>query len=186
MTDTAQDSLPDSQNLPRISPEDTARLTTISDKEKRRRIKYAANRRKAYKISAKSELFPPKISPKGITQIKMMANGVDAKTALLLTNPLKDSVSRESVSKLNQKFKRYSLTQPSLVKAARNVVKDVIEGKGIAQPDGTITAIPNASNRLAAATMVYDRYEPLERGAAGSGAGISIDKCVMLLNSGSK
>jgi hypothetical protein len=60
-----------------------------------------------------------------------------------------------------------------MVKAARNVVADVMAGKGIeitkevTDKNGEkievkeLVAVPTASNRIAAASMVYDRFEPV-------------------------
>jgi hypothetical protein len=101
----------------------------------------------------------------------MLQNGVDAKTALLLTNPYKDTISRESVSKLRRKFKQYSLQAPKTVKLAHQAVKDALTNKPIefttqkVTKDGEVvelteTIMPSYTNKLAAASMVYDRYEP--------------------------
>jgi len=108
---------------------------------------------------------PLNLSPKGMEQMTLMQHGMDAHTALLLTNPHKDTISKQSVSIVKKKFKIYSLQNPGIVKLAHNVIKDVLAGQGIEiiGKSGTTetVAIPSATNRIAAAAMVYDRYEPV-------------------------
>jgi hypothetical protein len=48
---------------------------------------------------------PLNLSPKGLAQMKMMSSGVDAMTALRLTNPLKDTFTYQAAHKVKQKFK---------------------------------------------------------------------------------
>ena len=93
--------------------------------------------------------------------MQMIANGVDPKTALLLTNPYKDTITKQAVWKTKAKFDKLSLTRPDLVKLARNAVKDCLEDKPI---NGEI--YPTHSNKLAAASMVYDRFEPVKSNQA--------------------
>ena len=113
------------------------------------------------------------LSNKGMLQMKMLDAGVDPKTALMLTNR-KDKISDVAVYKLKEKYKRYSLTRPKTVKLAERAVLDVLEGKEIEYTAQKVTKtgevvdykekiVPSASNKLAAAAMVYDRYEPVKQ-----------------------
>jgi len=118
-----------------------------------------------------SEQIPqnlPRLTPKGLAQMQMMTHGVDAKTALLLTNPYKDTVSRESISKTRAKFKKYTLTAPTIVKLAHNAIKDCLKDQPIISTkrdrDGNAISeaiSPTWTNKIAAASMIYDRFEPV-------------------------
>lgn len=118
-----------------------------------------------------SEQIPPnlpRLTPKGLAQMQMMTNGVDAKTALLLTNPYKDTVSRESISKTRAKFKKYTLTAPAIVKLAHHAIKDCLTDQPIISTkrdrDGNEISeaiSPTWTNKIACASMVYDRIEPV-------------------------
>lgn len=130
---------------------------------------------------------PLNLSPKGLAQMTMLQNGVDAKTALLLTNPYKDTISREAVHKLRQKYKKYSLQTPEIVKLAHGVVRKTLKGEIIEFPaqkvtkegfvvDYTETIAPSITNQLAAASMVYDRFEPVKaQGSDGPSGNTYID-----------
>lgn len=106
---------------------------------------------------------------KTITQLRMMDNGVDALTALQLTNN-KTNIAPITKYKLQEKYKRYSLLQPSMRKLAHNAVKDCLTDTPITQVkkdkqgNEIIEEIaPTWTNKLAAAAMVYDRVEPVVR-----------------------
>lgn len=129
-----------------------------------------------HKPPAENTEKPLNLSPKGLAQMKMMANGVDARTTLLLTNPHKDTISRESVSKVRAKFKKWSLQSPEIVKLAHQVVRKTLKGETIKYTQQKVTKsgeivtytetiAPSITNQLAAAGMVYDRYEPVKVGA---------------------
>ena len=129
-----------------------------------------------HKPPAENTEKPLNLSPKGLAQMKMMANGVDARTTLLLTNPHKDTISRESVSKVRAKFKKWSLQSPEIVKLAHQVVRKTLKGEAIKYTQQKVTKsgeivtytetiAPSITNQLAAAGMVYDRYEPAKVGA---------------------
>jgi hypothetical protein len=112
-----------------------------------------------------------KLTPKGLAQMQMMANGVDAKTAILLTNPSKDTVTPQAIFKTKAKFAKFSLSRPDMAKLAHNQIKRILKGEcreldqQKVTKDGLVidykeVIAPSDTNIIAAATMVYDRYEP--------------------------
>ena len=109
---------------------------------------------------------------KTVMAIQMVQAGIDPKDALRMVN-LKDKVSAKAVSELRQKVKKQSLTAPSLVSAAQNQVKRILKAtpreeahekvnKAGEVVKWTDRIYPTDSNILAAASMVYDRYEPVK------------------------
>lgn len=101
----------------------------------------------------------------------MVNSGVDPYTALQLANN-KDTISGAAVCKFRKKVNRYSLQHPSVVKAASNQVKRILSGEvreldqQKVTKDGEVVnyveqIAPSDTNILAAAGMVYDRYEPV-------------------------
>lgn len=120
----------------------------------------------------------PKFLPKTLTAMQMIDNGVDPKTALQLVNN-KDKIHPQTVHNLKQNYKKYSLTRPKLVKAAHNQVQRILaaEPREITQQkvtkSGEVVEVieviaPSDTNILAAASMVYDRYEPVVKADAGN------------------
>jgi hypothetical protein len=114
---------------------------------------------------------PLNLTPKGIAQMKLLDSGVNAMDALLLTNPLKDKVSAVAVHKLKAKYKRYSLQAPGTIKLAHNQIKRILSGEERVLDQQRVTKdgrvidykeviAPSDTNIIAAACMVYDRYEP--------------------------
>lgn len=108
-----------------------------------------------------------KCSPKTLAQLRMMENGVDALTALQLTNN-KTNISPVTHSKLKTKYRRYSLQAPKMVKLAHDAVKDCLTDQPIINvkrdKDGNEISeaiSPTWTNKIAAASMVMDRYEPV-------------------------
>lgn len=129
-----------------------------------------------HKPPAENTEKPLNLSPKGLAQMKMMSSGVDARTTLMLTNPLKDKVSTQGIHALKQKYKRWSLQSPEIVKLAHQVVRKTLKGETIKYTQQKVTKsgeivtytetiAPSITNQLAAAGMVYDRYEPAKVGA---------------------
>ena len=115
---------------------------------------------------------PLHLTPKGKAQMLMLDAGVNARTALLLTNPDKDKISRVAEHKLRAKYRKYSLTRPSTVKLAERAILDTLQDRVIQHAaqkvtkdgevvDYTETIAPTYTNKLAAAAVVYDRYEPV-------------------------
>ena len=112
----------------------------------------------------------PKTLQKTRDAILMVQAGIDPESALKYAN-LKTKVSAKQVSVLRQKVKKYSLQAPSVVKSANNQVKRILAGEVREIPkqavaksgevvDYTEVIAPSDTNILAAASMVYDRYEP--------------------------
>jgi hypothetical protein len=100
-------------------------------------------------------------------------HGVDPKTAMTLArggNP----PSPAALTNFRRKVAKHSLSAPSMVKLAHNVVKDVLKGAtreyqaqkcvaGVGVVDYTEVMAPTHTNQLAAAAMVMDRVEPIIR-----------------------
>lgn len=103
--------------------------------------------------------------------IAMMDSGMDAKTALQIVNNT-DKPAKATIYSLKAKYKKYSLTHPRTVKAASSQIKRILSGEAreIEQQkvtkDGQVVnytevIAPSDTNILAAASLVYDRYEPV-------------------------
>ena len=114
----------------------------------------------------------PNYYPKTIEAIKMIQAGIDPAQALKYSN-FKDNVSESAIAKIKQKARKYSLLHPTLVKSARTQVKRILGGetreihqqsvtKAGQVVDYIETIAPSDSNILAAASMVYDRFEPVK------------------------
>jgi hypothetical protein len=114
----------------------------------------------------------PKLLQKTLDAIQLVNNGADARTALQITNSKAD-ISNVAVYKFNQKYKKYSLTHPKLIKSANNQIKRILAGEtreidqqAVTKAGDVVdfkqTIAPSDSNILAAASMVYDRFEPVK------------------------
>lgn len=112
-----------------------------------------------------------KMYKKTETALKMMAIGETARAALETVND-KKNVSRGAVYDLKQKYKKWSLTQPNVVKLAHSQVKRILKAEprqvtrykmeqGRPVVDSVQEVAPSDTNILAAAVMVFDRYEPV-------------------------
>ena len=128
-----------------------------------------------------TEIDGVKLQDKTIMAIKMVQAGIDPREALKTVNH-KDNVSPKQVSVLRKKVKKYSLTAPSMVNAAQNQVKRILKGLAREEAHEKVTktgevvrytenVYPNDSNILAAASMVYDRYEPVKGSEPDAGQG---------------
>jgi hypothetical protein len=125
----------------------------------------------------------PNYYPKTIEAIKMIQAGIDPAQALKYSN-FKDNVSESAIAKIKQKARKYSLLHPTLVKSARTQVKRILGGetreihqqsvtKAGQVVDYIETIAPSDSNILAAASMVYDRFEPVKSQQAEAGTVIT-------------
>lgn len=112
----------------------------------------------------------PNYLPKTLEAIKLVDNGADIMTALQITNN-KSNIARATVHKFKAKYKKYSLTHPKMVKAANTQVQRILAGetRTIEQQkvnkagkvvNYTEVIAPSDTNIIAAASLVYDRYEP--------------------------
>jgi hypothetical protein len=121
-----------------------------------------------------------KCQQKTIAQLTMMDNGVDALTALQLTNN-KQKISPVTKYKLEKKYQRYSLLSPNMRKMAHNAIKDclsdapIIQKRKDKQGNEIIEEIPPTwTNKIAAASMVYDRAEPVVRQNANLNVNVDV------------
>jgi hypothetical protein len=106
-----------------------------------------------------SEITPkePKMLQKTKDAIAMVNAGISPANALKAVN-FKRKISHQAIAELKQKVNKCSLSQPNIVKLAHNAIKDCLNNRPI---NGEI--YPTHTNKLAAATMVYDRIEPVVR-----------------------
>jgi hypothetical protein len=112
---------------------------------------------------------PPKYYPKTLEAIQLVNAGVSPEMALRFSNQ-KDNIRPETVSRFKQKLKKYTLTHPKLVKLAHNAVQDCLTDQPIIskRTDRQGNEIieentPTWANKIAAASMVYDRAEPVKQ-----------------------
>jgi len=103
-------------------------------------------------------------------------HGVDAKEAYRLANGKEPTPA--ALSRIKEKVRKYSLTAAPMVKLAHSVVKDALQGKAQEYKqqrfdskkgqviEFTEVVAPSVTNKLAAASMVLDRDQPLK----GSGS----------------
>jgi hypothetical protein len=129
--------------------------------------------------SAKTTEKQPKYLQKTLDAIKLVDNGADPTTALQITNG-KANITRYAVDKFKAKYRRYSLTNPSTVKSAHNQIKRILEAEARTIPQQRVTKegqvvdyietiAPTDTSILAAAAMVYDRFEPTKQPEAPGG-----------------
>ena len=111
----------------------------------------------------------PRYYPKTIEAFKLVEAGLKPKEALQAVN-YTNKISGQSVSEFKKKLKRYSLTHPKLLKLAHNAVKDCLTDQPIIskrtnkQGQEIIEeTTPTWANKIAAASMVYDRVEPTKQ-----------------------
>ena len=122
----------------------------------------------------------PRYYPKTIEAFKLVEAGLKPKEALQAVN-YTNKISGQSVSEFKKKLKRYSLTHPKLLKLAHNAVKDCLTDQPIISKrkdrqgnEITEETPPTWSNKLAAASMVYDRVEPTRQPEA-PGGGLTVN-----------
>ena len=125
------------------------------------------------------------LMPKTLEAFKLVAAGLEPREALQAVNCTK-KISSQSVSVFKKKLKKYSLTSPSIVKSANNQIKRILAGEVREVPKQAVTKAgevvdyteviaPSDTNILAAASMVYDRYEPVKGQSAGPTSNTYID-----------
>lgn len=96
----------------------------------------------------------PKLMNKTLEAFKLVESGLEPSEALKAVNYTR-KISPQSVSVFKKKLKKYTLTNPTIIKLAHQAIKDCLNNKPI---NGEI--YPSHTNKLAAASMVYDRVEP--------------------------
>jgi hypothetical protein len=111
----------------------------------------------------------PKYLQKTLDAIKLVDMGIEPKQALQLTNFKKD-ITAQAVHKFKKKYNKYSLTAPKIQKLAHNAITDclsdapIIQKRKDKQGNEIVEEIPPTwTNKIAAASMVYDRVEPAIR-----------------------
>lgn len=122
-----------------------------------------------------------KYQNKTLDAIKLVSAGLEPKQALQAVN-YKHDITPQAVNKFKKKFQKYSLTHPKLVKLAHNAVKDCLTDQPIIskRTDRQGNEIieentPTWANKIAAASMVYDRAEPVKHPEApGNGLTVNI------------
>jgi hypothetical protein len=125
----------------------------------------------------------PKLMNKTLEAFKLVEAGLEPREALKAVN-YTSKISPQSVSLFKNKLKKYSLSQPKIIKSAHNQLKRILAGevREIEQQavtkagqviDYTETIAPSDTNILAAVGMVYDRYEPAVKVQANINANVS-------------
>ena len=116
--------------------------------------------------SAQTTEKQPKYKQKTIEAIRLVQTGADPETALRITNG-KNKISERAIFNLKEKCRKYTLTNPRLVKLAHNAVKDCLTDQPIISKRTDKQGLeiieetaPTWANKIAAASMVYDRVEP--------------------------
>lgn len=113
--------------------------------------------------------------------MKLVDAGLTPRQALQATN-LKRDISTAGIAVFKKKYKKHSLTAPATVHLASNQIKRILKAQAReeahtkATKDGEVVdyidnIYPTDSNILAAAGMVYDRYEPVQSQEPGAGGG---------------
>jgi hypothetical protein len=113
----------------------------------------------------------PKLHGKTEKVLNLAVNhGVAAKDAFIFVNGKPPSAG--TLTSLKDKIAKYSLTAPGMVKLAHNALRDTLKGKEYGYDAVKILGngekipytekiIPSYTNKLAAASMVFDRVEPI-------------------------
>jgi len=111
-----------------------------------------------------------KVYKKTAAAIAMMDSGMDAKTALQVVNNT-PRPAKATIYSLQAKHRDHTLTAPSTVKLAESQLKRILRAKAKREDhtkvmgNGEVVVYtdniyPTDTNIIAAAGMVYDRYEP--------------------------
>ena len=115
------------------------------------------------------------VTAKVAATVKMVAeHGLDVKSAMRLAG-YPENIPEKTLSYMKSKVAKHCLTAPGMVKLAHSAVRDALAGRGVEtlkqeidpktgkmKEIKEITALPTATNRLAAAQMIYDRIEPIK------------------------
>ena len=120
---------------------------------------------------------------KSIDAINLVNAGIDPAEALKFVN-FKKNISHQAIAELKQKVRLHSLCKPKIVKSAHDQIKRILNGEVREIPQQTVTKqgdvvdyietiAPSDSNILAAASMVYDRFEPVKSQQAEAGTVIT-------------
>jgi hypothetical protein len=122
----------------------------------------------------------PRYAQKTLDAMALVQAGLKPKEALKAVN-YTNKISDRAVSSFNKKFRKHSLTHPKLVKLAHNAVRDCLTDQPIiskrTDKQGNEIIEENAptwANKIAAASMVYDRAEPTKQPEA-PGGGLTVN-----------
>jgi hypothetical protein len=109
----------------------------------------------------------PKYAQKTLDAMNLVSAGLEPMKALQAVN-FKANITQQAVNKFKKKYQKYSLTAPKITKLAHNAIVDCLTDQPIINTkrdkDGneiTEAISPTWSNKIAAASMVYDRVEPV-------------------------
>jgi hypothetical protein len=114
----------------------------------------------------------PKLQAKTLQAFKLVEAGLSPREALQATN-MKSDISSAGIAVFKNKYKKYTLTEVSTVKLASTQIKRILKARAREEAHTKVTkdgevieytdnVYPTDSNILAAASMVYDRYEPVK------------------------
>lgn len=122
----------------------------------------------------------PKYLQKTLDAIKLVDMGIEPKQALQITNFKKD-ITPYAVTKFKKKYQKYSITAPKIQKLAHNAITDclsdapIIQKRKDKQGNEIVEEIPPTwTNKIAAASMVYDRTEPAIRQQANLNLNVDV------------
>ena len=99
------------------------------------------------------------MQPDTLKIMQLMDKDIKPEDAVKLVKG-KDIIHRNTKGDLKKKHARYSLTKPNIVKLAHQAVKDTLKMTEVIDSEGKVS-LPSHTNRLAAASMVMDRVEPV-------------------------
>ncbi len=156
-------------------PQPTITTQPIPDIPKKKRTLPANFRKKHGQLSQKT---------KKALQL-VTTTGIEPKEALTLLNNGKIPNSQTIVN-FKRNLDKYRLSNPRMVKLARNVVLDTLKGecreveRETVSKNGEIvkytdTLSPTITNQLAAASMVYDRADPVIHQAVNINLNADVD-----------
>lgn len=101
-----------------------------------------------------SEIEIEKVTDRTKKVFQYMEMGLSTKEAYQLVKPGKD-ITRQHEHRLQKMFEKYSLSSPKFAKLANKAIEDTLAMREISGQK------PTVSNRLAAASMVLDRIDPI-------------------------
>ena len=124
----------------------------------------------SYKSSPKDLLNPARYTPKTLKACELIHAGLEPKEALKAVN--QREVTSWAVDRLKMKYKRWSLTRPSMVKTASKVMADVLKGIPREEAHNKVTSLgevisytdnvyPSHHDQVDVAKLVYAHVEPL-------------------------
>lgn len=125
----------------------------------------------------------PKYYQKTLDAFKLIEAGLTPREALQAAN-MTTKVSDAAVCALKNKLKKHSLTDPATVKLASSQIKRILKARAREEVrkkvlssgevvEYTDNIYPTDTNIIAAASMVYDRYEPVQRADQAPGTVIN-------------